>query len=182
MLELAASSLKSHYHFRAFLLITGHRRSYVHVYCSYSSWSSSLVWCCMSCISSSSLVSSWNWRTFFTHRTTRPTICYPVLVIHLENHTLHYTRPDCFAGWRLRRCCFLFFSLVSLRHRPSPRKRQHVYTYTHHYTATILGRIGVGLMGGWGIVPRVWELAFHTESSRFTSLRRRLNLCQRLPI
>ena len=72
------------------------------------------------------------------------TVHYPVLVIHLKNHTLHYTRLDCFSGWRLRRVLpFIFFSDIA----QSP---QHVYTYTHYYTATILGGMWGGVDGRRG--------------------------------
>lgn len=64
----------------------------------------------------------------------RATIHYPLLVINLKNHALHYTRLDCFAGWRLRRLLLFIFLL---QHRPSP---QHVYTYT--YQLFLEGRRG----------------------------------------
>ena len=44
---------------------------------------------------------------------------------------------------------FIFSSDIA-HHQP-----QHVYTYTHYYTATNSWKdVGVGLTGGWGIVSR----------------------------
>ena len=116
-----------------------------------------------------------------------PTIHYAVPIIHLANHILHYTRLDCFAGWRLRRYCCLLFSIVSFRHCPplAPlRKRQHVYTHTVLYR----GLLG-GIWGGGGLVDgrtgyRVLgseARAFNTESSRFKSLPIYINSVTNIP-
>lgn len=112
---------------------------------------------------------SWNRRTFFTHRTTRPLYATPVLIIYLENHTLHYTRLDCFAGWRLRSCCFLIFLCCFPPTSPITAEAAACVRVT--IPRPFSKGWGVGLMGGWGIVSRVRELAFLMESSRFKSLR-----------
>jgi len=127
--------LNSLYHFRAFLLITGSGRLYVHMYYPYQSWSSSLVWCCLSCIYLlvffRVLLTSLGFGApsppiepcaFRTLRRTRNPPCKTTCYFNRDSTAL----PD----GRLRRLLLFIFFIASFCHRPPSRKRQHVYPYT----------------------------------------------------